>query len=400
MPIFIKLLCKHISLPQFAGFSLANLAGMTLVLLGLQFYLDVLPLFTQGDSFMKEEYMIVTKRISTLGGLVGSDATFSKGERQRLSSQPFVHRVGAFTPSVFEVYASIGMEKSGTELSTAMFFEAVPDPYVDIRLTKWEYEAGDAEIPIILPRNYLNLYNFGFAQSRGLPKISEQLTSLIQMNIVLRGDTLVQRYKGRIVGFSSRLNTILVPQTFMDWANHTFCPSVHPLPARLIVEVNNPSDARIAPYFDRLGYEVEGNPLAAGKTTFFLRLLVAIVVGVGLFICALAFYLLMLSIFLLLQKSTYQIDTLLLIGYSPRHVSMFYALLSAALNSVVVLMAIVLVQVFRSSYLLNVKILYPDLSQGSLFPTCAMGLFLFLAIAIFNYLIVTHKIRSIWEGHT
>ncbi|MEG1581175.1 MAG: ABC transporter permease, partial [Bacteroidaceae bacterium] len=196
MPIFIKLLCKHISLPQFAGFSLANLAGMTLVLLGLQFYLDVLPLFTQGDSFMKEEYMIVTKRISTLGGLVGSDATFSKGERQRLSSQPFVHRVGAFTPSVFEVYASIGMEKSGTELSTAMFFEAVPDPYVDIRLTKWEYEAGDAEIPIILPRNYLNLYNFGFAQSRGLPKISEQLTSLIQMNIVLRGDTLVQRYKG------------------------------------------------------------------------------------------------------------------------------------------------------------------------------------------------------------
>ena len=44
-----KLLRQHISVSQLAGFFLANLFGMIIVLLGVQFYRDVLPIFTQGD---------------------------------------------------------------------------------------------------------------------------------------------------------------------------------------------------------------------------------------------------------------------------------------------------------------------------------------------------------------
>lgn len=36
------------------GIFLANLCGMVIVLLSVQFYKDVLPVFTQGDSFMKK----------------------------------------------------------------------------------------------------------------------------------------------------------------------------------------------------------------------------------------------------------------------------------------------------------------------------------------------------------
>lgn len=43
--------------------------------------------------------------------------------------------------------------------------------------------------------------------------------SLIQMDIMMRGNGRVEQYKGNIVGFSNRLNTILVPQSFMKWAN-------------------------------------------------------------------------------------------------------------------------------------------------------------------------------------
>ena len=38
-----KLLRQHISVAQLAGFFLANLCGMVIVLLGIQFYKDVLP---------------------------------------------------------------------------------------------------------------------------------------------------------------------------------------------------------------------------------------------------------------------------------------------------------------------------------------------------------------------
>ena len=116
------------------------------------------------------------------------------------------------------------MQEAGIHLSTDMFFESVPDEFVDIKLDKWHFDEETHTIPIIIPRNYLNLYNFGFAQSRSLPKLSEGLMGLIQMDIMMRGNGRVEQYKGNIVGFSNRLNTILVPQSFMNWANKNFAP--------------------------------------------------------------------------------------------------------------------------------------------------------------------------------
>lgn len=203
---------------------LANLFGMMIVLLSVQFYRDVLPVFTEGDSFMKKDYIIATKKISTLGSFAGKSNTFSKDEIKDLKAQPFTKGVGAFTPSLFKVSAGLGMQEAGIRLSTEMFFESVPDEYVDVSLEKWHFDEDARVIPIIIPRNYLNLYNFGFAQSRSLPKLSEGLMSLVQMDIMMRGNGRVEQYKGNIVGFSNRLNTILVPQSFMDWANKNFAP--------------------------------------------------------------------------------------------------------------------------------------------------------------------------------
>ena len=44
-----KLLRQHISIGQLAGFFLANLFGMMIVLLSVQFYKDIIPVFTEGD---------------------------------------------------------------------------------------------------------------------------------------------------------------------------------------------------------------------------------------------------------------------------------------------------------------------------------------------------------------
>ena len=60
MNLVWKLMRRHISLAQLAGFFLANLCGMVIVLLGIQFYQDVSPVFTQGDSFMKKDFIIVS----------------------------------------------------------------------------------------------------------------------------------------------------------------------------------------------------------------------------------------------------------------------------------------------------------------------------------------------------
>ena len=107
-----KLLRQHISIGQLAGFFLANLFGMMIVLLSVQFYKDVIPVFTEGDSFMKKDYIIVSKRISTLGSFAGKSNTFSPQEIKELKEQPFTEEIGIFTPSQFKVSAGLGMQEA------------------------------------------------------------------------------------------------------------------------------------------------------------------------------------------------------------------------------------------------------------------------------------------------
>lgn len=391
-----KLLRQHISIGQLTGFFFANLFGMVIVLLSAQFYKDVIPVFTEGDSFMKKDYIIASKRVSALGSIAGKNNTFSPQDIEELKKQSFTQNIGAFTPSQFKVSAGLGMQEAGIHLSTEMFFEAVPDKFVDIKLDKWHFDETAHTIPIIIPRNYLNLYNFGFAQSRSLPKLSEGVMSLIQMDIMMRGNGRVEQYKGNIVGFSNRLNTILVPQSFMNWANKSFAPDAEAQPARLIVEVNNPADANIAKYFQQKGYETEGDKLDAGKTTYFLRLIVGIVLGVGLFISVLSFYILMLSIFLLLQKNTTKLESLLLIGYSPARVAFPYQALTIGLNALVLFLSIGLVFWLRTFYTDTLTLLFPQIELGSMWSTLVIGILLFLGISVVNILAVKRKVMSIW----
>ena len=326
-----KLLRRHLSIVQFVGFFLANLLGMFIVLLSIQFYQDVKPLFSQEDGLMKKEYMILSKRVSTLGSLVKKSSGFTSEDVDEIKNQPFVKNVGAFTPGHFNVSAGVSMA-GGMGMSTQMFFESVPDAYIDVKSADWRFDERSDFLPIILPRNYLNLYNFGFAQSRNLPQLSEGVLGLVNVDIHISGNGKSRSFKGNIVGFSNRLNTILVPDRFMQWANGEFGNREVKDPSRLIVEVGNPSDERIVTFFHKKGYETEGGNLDAGKATYFLKIVTGLVIAIGLLITALSFFILMLSIYLLLQKNTRKLQNLLLIGYTPAQISRPYRMLTIMLN--------------------------------------------------------------------
>ena len=389
-----KLLKQHINPSQLLGFSLANVCGMVIVLLAIQFYRDVLPAFTQGDSFLKGDYVIVSKKISTLGTLVGKQTTFSSRDIEEIEEQPFVKRVGSFLPSQFKVMAGMGLQ--GVTMSTDLFFESVPDAYVDVQSDRWKFDPESGIIPIIIPRNYLNLYNFGFAQSRNLPQLSEGVIGMVNLDIRMAGNGQVGQMKGRIVGFSSRLNTILVPEAFIRWANARYGTGKEAEPSRLVIEVSNPADERIVQFFQQKGYEQEGNELEAGKTTWFLKVVVGVVLSVGLLISVLSFYILILSVYLLLQKNMRKLETLLLIGYSPVQVARPYQLLTIGLNLLVLLLGLGIVAGIRSVYLPVFSSLLTGGDGGSLLPALLAGAVVFVLVSVSNGIIIRRKIDGIW----
>lgn len=394
MKLIWKLLRHHISVAQLAGFFLANLCGMVIVLLGIQFYNDVLPIFTQSDSFLKKDYIVVSKKVSTLGSFLGRSNQFSNGDIEEVKEQPFTESVGPFTSSHFQVSAGLGIE--GIQMSTAMFFESVPDEFVDIETDKWRFTPGDGTIPIIIPRNYLNLYNFGFAQSRSLPQISEGLMGTISLDIRIVGKGKRDNYKGRIVGFSNRLNTILVPDAFMKWANTQYAEGKQKGPSRLIIEVNNPTDERIARFFEDKGYETENDKLDNGKAAWFLKIIVGIVLSVGLVISILSLYILMLSIFLLLQKNTYKLENLLLIGYSTRKVAFPYQAMTVLLNGLVLVLSIAIVLLVRHVYSNLMDEMGLTIDTGAPWLAIGAGIVLFLIVSAINTTLIYRKMKSLF----
>lgn len=394
MKLIWKLLRHHISVAQLAGFFLANLCGMVIVLLGIQFYNDVLPIFTQSDSFLKKDYIVVSKKVSTLGSFLGRSNQFSNGDIKEVKEQPFTESVGPFTSSHFQVSAGLGIE--GIQMSTAMFFESVPDEFVDIETDKWRFTPGDGTIPIIIPRNYLNLYNFGFAQSRSLPQISEGLMGTISLDIRIAGKGKRDNYKGRIVGFSNRLNTILVPDAFMKWANTQYAEGKQKGPSRLIIEVNNPTDERIARFFEDKGYETENDKLDNGKAAWFLKIIVGIVLSVGLVISILSLYILMLSIFLLLQKNTYKLENLLLIGYSTHKVAFPYQAMTVLLNGLVLVLSTAIVLLVRHVYSNLMDEMGLTIDTGAPWLAIGAGIVLFLIVSAINTTLIYRKMKSLF----
>lgn len=385
-----KLLRQHISGLQLLGFFLANLLGMLIVLLALQFYRDVRPVFSQEDGVINNDYIIISKRISAFG--VGT-SSFTKNEIEDIQDQPFTVRLGAFTASQYKVSCSMGIE-GVANFGTQMYFEAVPDLFVDTDRSQWKYEEGSDFVPIILPRSYLSIYNFGFAQGRSLPQLSEGVVSMIDMTVLLRGDSKEFRMRGKVVGFTNRLNTILVPESFMQWSNREFAPGADTDPTRLIVEVGNPTDDRIAKYIQQHNYDIDEDKLQAGKATYFLKVMSGIVMGVGLLISALSFFILMLSIYLLVQKNTVKFRNLLLIGYSPAQVSLPYQLLTIVLNGLVLAIALLMLYVLRLRYMNLLWAMFPTIEEGTMRPAYVLGGVIFLLVSVLNVMAIRHKVSK------
>ncbi|SEA20583.1 hypothetical protein SAMN05444145_102140 [Alistipes timonensis JC136] len=397
MRLLWKLLRCHLSMAQLVGFSLAGLVGMTVVLGALQAYRDIRPIVDRPDSFLRGDYLVLSKRVNALNTLGLGSSDFTPGELDDLRAQPFVREVGALTPADYRITGSVGM--GGVNLSTYLFFESVPDRFLDVEAAEWNYEPGSRDIPIIIPRNYVNLYNYGFAPSQGLPQISEGIFRRVSLGIDIAGNGRSEQFRGRIVGLSNRLNTILVPDAFIRWSNERFGTRTGERhPARVIVETDRPVDAAVSEYLARKGYEAEGDRRDDGKATRFLQLAASGVAGVGLAFSGMSFYILLLSIFLLLQKNSDKLENLLLLGYAPARVARPYRLLTFGLNFGVLAAALLAVWLLRLAYLPSLTALQEGYQPAGMGVTLLCGTGLALLLSLLDGVAIRRKVGALSRG--
>lgn len=390
MRLIWKLLRTHISVFELAIFFVANLIGMAVILAGVQIYSDLKPMLMGEKSLIGNEFMIISHPIERVGG---ETPKFTATEIEDLRNATFVESLGLFESSKFRVDGSV--EFMGEKLSTMMFFEAVPDNFIDVETDKWDYRYGSDIIPIILPRNYLNLYNFGFSQAQGLPNITEDVIKRVEIDIDIRGNGHRDAYRGYVIGFSDRLNTILVPMSFMEWANGYYSSDTTENTTRLILEVQNPGAPEVVEYIEKHGFVAEDKPSESSKALFLLKVCIAVIVGIGVIFSLLSIIILTLSIYLLLQKNVAKLENLVLVGYKPIYVAMPYILMTVVLNISILVISIVAVAYAQGIYMGYLESVFGASVATTPLTSVIAGVVITAIIILFNLLVIYRKITEI-----
>lgn len=386
-----RLLRKNISPAQFIGYAFASILGLIIITVAVKFYSDVKSASSGEDTTIGKDYLIVQRNVKGLGNLFGeNDNVFNENEITDISNQKWVKRVGKFTPAGFNVSAS--MDIGGRGMSTALFLESIPDEFIDNKPSGWHFDVGSkAPIPVIISKDYLALYNFGFAASRGLPQISENMLSLLPIRLSISGNGHQKWFDARIVGYSSRLNTIAVPEEFMNWANDEFGEN-NSEPSRLIVETYSPGDPEIANYLKTHGYELAGDKNETGRAAYFLKVVTSVVTGIGLIISILSTGILLLSVWLLLYKNRTQTERLLLLGYSPNNICLYYNKLILGINFIV--FAIAIAGMFLISPIWKSPLSSLGLQTGSPLAAILAGFLICTIISVVSILSVKNSVNK------
>lgn len=385
-----KLQRKTLIPAQIAGYALTLLVGAAIVLLSLQVYCDMKPLLTQQTDVFKAHTVTVSKNVTVFKTANKEGLYFSDRELDKLRGQDFVKNVAQFRSASFATKAAISFE--GQRMSTDLFFESVPDGYLDVESDDWRWDSTADFLPIVIPEDYLNLYNFGFAESQSLPVVSAPVLSQITFSIYVEGNGKSKVYNSRIVGLSGKINSILVPDDFLQWANREFGAAQEHSTSRLLVEFTDATDERIPQYFEANGLNINKSELESSKMTFFFKLAMLSVTIIAVIIIVLSVAFIIMSMNLIVQRNREMFVNLHNIGYSIREIARFYKVVVSIVTVVVLLVATMLVLWARGLYDARLSSLFD--TGGSFVPTLVGGALLLVVTLVVCTTLTSRAIKG------
>ncbi len=370
---------------QIAGYAATLLVGAAIVMLACQLYADLRPLLTQQTDVFRGHAITLSKNVGALQSFNKRGIYFSDKEIAELEAQPFVAQVARFTSSAFHSKASITF--GGQGLYTDLFFEGVPDRYIDVSSDDWRWDSTSNFLPVIVPEDYLSLYNFGFAESQALPVLSKGTIEQVVFTVTLDGNGHSRSFRSRIVGFSGKINTILAPEEFLAWANREFGSDETNPPSRLLVELADASDERIPRFMEEHNYNIKQDELESSKMVFFFRAAMAFLLAVALIIIALSVAFIIMSLNVIVQKNHDLFRNLHDIGYSPQQIARYYRRTVGIITAADMALATVAALILRGVYVGKLSTMFTI--EGSVWPIVIAAAVLTAAlIIIYNYIIL------------
>ncbi|QHI36369.1 hypothetical protein IMCC3317_17310 [Kordia antarctica] len=387
-----SLLNKQIHFSQLLFFALTSSLGLGILLIAFQLFVDTQSLFSSSNDLLGNQNLIIYKDL-------GRNNAFTSEEISKIEKQDFVKKVGGFTHGTYRVVASVSLANYNG-ISTEMFLEAVPDTFIDVESSDWKWKPGDKEVPIIIPKNYINLYNFGYAASTGMPQINETIIREIPIELSLYGSSQQKKYNAYILDASEKINSILVPESFLKYTNQTLSPEKVSKVSRIILEVKNPSDPKVLEFLTSNNYKYLQNDVQTSRISYFLQLILMIVLGIGILITVLSITLVITNINLLILKNKQTICQLHFLGFSRAQIAKVYHQLSYKILGISILIALTLTVICKFIFAPYLAILQSESSLFSLVYVFIAAIVLFVVLAIYYTKHTNKKIQQLTAINT
>ncbi len=288
------------------------------------------------------QYLVINRQLNNnnlnAGGL-------REEELAALKKLPEVSAVGIMQPGYFK--ASLSSTSDRFPFYTDVSFETVSSDFLDEIPEHWTWQEKDDYVPIIVPSLYLDLYNFQFALAQQLPQLTPEVVKMIFFNISIQGPKGEVVLKCKVAGFSDRIQSMLVPQEFMQWCNARFAQGEKRNPSRILIKTKDATSPVLNQFLEKNQLQADKEKTRFSKYREVVNWIAGISGLSGLLM--LVFAALVLSLFIQLNIVSKQDEIRLLIqlGASPQQMIGFLMKKFFPPNAIMVLIALGFVAILQ-----------------------------------------------------
>ncbi|HEX8332615.1 MAG TPA: FtsX-like permease family protein [Segetibacter sp.] len=368
-----------------AGLTIALLLILSAVQIQVN-YNELLYGKTNQDSIAN--FLVINKKID--GNTVSN--TLSDDEINKLKSQPYIESVGRLSSSQFKVSAQSPSDRF--PFYTDLFFESVPDEFIDVTSKDWKWNEGSTLIPLIVPNQFLDLYNFGFAPSQSLMQLTQGMVMSIPIVINIQSSGQVVPFTGRVVGFSDRISSVLVPQNFLEWANKRFGAQQQSKPSRVVVKTKDPGNPEMVKFLQQNALVTDADKTRFSKYRQIVNTIVGASWVTGAIMLLFAILVFTLFIQLTISSAKEEINLLITLGTSPKQLQHFLLKQFMPGNLVITVLSLVAVAVgqwFLSRFLKSQNM---DVSPWLSYYTAIAAVLILIVLWIVNTTTISKYIRK------
>jgi hypothetical protein len=318
---------------------LGSVIGMIFLISSIHYLIRVNE-FGKGEEILGPNTMIIQKKVSNSSSLKITKNDFSNEEIERFKNESFVADAQAVICNNFNVLL-LTDDPLVPKFSSDVFLQTVNAKFLDVPSKKWTWKEGDTIVPIVMPRDFLVMLNT-FMSASGIPQVSEDLAKDINFKLRISNETKKDFITARIVGFTNEIPSLLVPESFMSYANQKYATVKENKITNVMISSKEGEFGEMEKFLEERGLESRKSQVVIGKlksivSTLFVVLLVISVVTVVVSGLVLIQYMQ-----LLIANNQYQIRTLLRLGYNPNNIVLLFTRYLAVTFGIVSIIAFVL----------------------------------------------------------